>query len=83
MEPIKIDFNKTDTNIYEKTILQVKIPRHADLVSQMYLVFDLPEIVSDEVSRFRWIENIGEAIIDNYYISIGGSIIDKQSGEYE
>lgn len=82
MESIKVDFNRTDTNIYEKTILKAKIPRHADLVAQMYLVFDLPEIISDSVMKFRWIPNIGEAIIDNYYISIGGSIIDKQSGEY-
>ncbi len=82
MESIKIDLNKTDTNVYEKTTLKVKIPRHADLISQMYLVFDLPEIVSDEVLRFRWVENIGEAIIDNYYISVGGNIIDKQYGEY-
>lgn len=82
MESIKVDFNKTDTFIYEKTILKVKIPRHADLVSQMYLALELPEIISDNVMNFRWIPNIGEAIIDNYYVSIGGSIIDKQYGEY-
>lgn len=82
MESIKIEFNKTDTNIYEKTTLKLKLPRHADLVSQMYFVFEMPEIISDNVLNFRWVENIGEAIIDNYYISIGGNIIDKQHGEY-
>lgn len=82
MESIKIEFNKSDTNIYEKTVLKAKIPRHADLVAQMYFVFEIPEIISDSVLNFRWIENIGEAIIDNYFISIGGNIIDKQYGEY-
>ncbi len=78
MEPIKIEFNKTDTNIYEKTILKTKIPRHADLVSQIYFVFQIPEIVSSEDLAFRWIENVGECFIDNYYMSIGGQIVDKQ-----
>lgn len=82
MESIRVDFNRTDTNIYEKTILRAKIPRHADLVGQMYFVFEIPEIISDNVMRFRWTEHIGEAIIDNYYVTIGGTIVDKQYGEY-
>jgi hypothetical protein len=83
MESIRVDFNgNADTNIYDQTILKVKIPRHADLISQMYLVFDIPEIISDNVLNFRWIPNIGEAIIDNCYITIGGSLVDTQYGEY-
>lgn len=82
MESIRVDFNKTDTNVYQNTVLKVKIPRHADLLTHIYFVFEIPEIVSDSVMGFRWIENIGEAIIDNYHISIGGSIIDRQYGEY-
>lgn len=82
MESIRLDFNKSETFIYEKTTLKLKIPRHADLVAQMYFVYEIPEIISDNVLNFRWIQNIGEGIIDNYYISIGGSIIDKQYGEF-
>jgi Large eukaryotic DNA virus major capsid protein/Major capsid protein N-terminus len=82
MEPISVNLNNTNTNIYEKTILKVKIPRHADLLSQIYFVFDLPEILSNNLYRFRWVDNIGETFIDNYSVSIGGSIIDKQYGEY-
>ena len=82
MESIRVDFNRSETNVYEKTILKAKIPRHADLVSQMYLVFEIPEIISDNIQAFRWIENIGEAIIDNYYVTIGGSIIDRHYGEF-
>jgi len=82
MEPMKVELNKTDTNIYQTTILKAKIPRHADLIGQMYFVFDIPEIISDSVMGFRWIPNLGEAIIKNYSISVGGSVIDKQCGEY-
>ena len=82
MESIKIEFNRSDSFIYEKTILKTKIPRHADLLSQMYLSIELPDIVSDSIMSFRWIKNIGEAILDNYSVSIGGSIIAKHYGEY-
>lgn len=83
MESIRVDFNgNADTSIYDQTMLKVKIPRNADLIGQIYFVFEIPEIISDNVSNFRWIENIGEAIIDNYYITIGGNLIDKQYGEY-
>ena len=82
MEHITVSFNRTDTFINEKTTLKCKIPRHSDLISQCYLMLTLPEIVSDNILNFRWIENIACAIIDNYSITIGGSLIDKQYGEY-
>jgi hypothetical protein len=82
MESISLVMNKSDVNIYDPTQLRVKIDRHADLVGQMYLVFELPDILSDNLYRFRWVENIGEAIINEVYVSINGTIIDKQSGEY-
>ena len=83
MEPIEVPFvNRSDCFIYEKTSFKAKIERHADLIAQVYFVFEIPDIVSDNVMSFRWIEHLGEAIIDNCSISIGGNIIDKQYGEY-
>jgi hypothetical protein len=82
MQPISVNLNNTNTNIYEKTILKAKIPRHADLLSDMYFVFTLPEILSDDTYKFRWVDNVGETIIDNYSITIGGSLIDTQYGQY-
>lgn len=82
MEGIEVNLNRTEANIYEKTLFRAKIQRHADLVAHIYLVIELPDIISDNNLSFRWIENMGEAMIDNCYISIGGNIIDKQSGEY-
>lgn len=82
MESIAVNMSRTDAYIYERTQIRAKIDRHADLVGQVYFVFELPDILSDNLWRFRWIENIGEAIIADAYISINGTIIDRQNGEY-
>ena len=82
MESIAVNMSRTDAYIYERTQIRAKIDRHADLVGQIYFVFELPDILSDNLWRFRWIENIGEAIIADAYISINGTVIDRQNGEY-
>ena len=81
-ESISVNFNRTEANIYENTVFKAKLKRHADLVSQIYFCIELPDIVCDNIMNFRWIENLGAAIIDNCHVSIGGNIIDKQSGEF-
>lgn len=81
MESTRVNLNRTDANIYENTIFKTKLPRHGDLLQQIYLVLELPDIKTN-VYDFKWIENIGEAIIDNYFINIGGVLADKQYGEY-
>jgi hypothetical protein len=82
MESISVSLNRTDANIYDATILRAKIDRNADLISQMYFVFELPDILCDNLWRFRWIENLAEAMIDDIYITIGGNKIDRQNGEW-
>jgi len=82
MESIRVNLSRTDANIYEPTTFKAKIDRHGDLVQQIYFVFELPDIISNTDKAFRWIDNIGEAFIDNYFVSVGGSIIDKQTGEF-
>jgi hypothetical protein len=81
MESIRVNLNRTDANVYASTILKGKIKRHGDLVQQIYFVFEVPDI-KPNAYEFKWIENLGEAIIDNYYVNIGGVIADKQYGEY-
>ena len=82
MESKSVEFNRSDANIYEPTLFKAKLKRHADLVSQVYFVIELPDIISDNAMNFRWIENMGEAAILSYQISIGGNVIDKQTGEF-
>ena len=64
----------------------VHITRNGDLITNMYLLAQLPEVVYDgtdyERTRFAWIRRVGHAFIDNVEIEIGGSRIDKQYGDW-
>lgn len=62
--------------------LSFKISRNGDLVKDMYLVFTLPSIFSSAAKSFEWIKRIGEYIIKEVTITVGGKELDKQHGEY-
>jgi len=74
--------------------IRAKIPRHADLLTDLTFVFDLPEMYSKlyDVSgigsgdartpSFRWINMLGPTIIDNISIYVGGSQIQTFPGEW-
>lgn len=83
MESIRINFNRNDVFVNDTTTLKATINRHGDLISQMYFVFELPDIVFDEDLVFKWIDYVGEAIIDNCQLSINGNVIDRQTGEFK
>jgi hypothetical protein len=82
MEPIRVELNRTDVNIYDKTTFTVKIPRHGDLIAQIYFVVTFPDTISDNLLSFRWVDYLGENLINNYYITIGGNRVDIQTGDY-
>lgn len=81
MESINLTMDKSDANVYENTIFKTKIKRQGDLMQQIYFVFELPDILANDF-EFKWVENLGEAIIDNCTITVGGILIDRQYGEY-
>ncbi len=69
------------------------MPRYADLLTDTYLSVTLPDIFSPiyndpatDISfgsfDFRWIKDIGTNLISEIKISIGGSTIQKYSGQY-
>ena len=66
----------------DTTNYRFEIKRNGDLISDMYLVFDLPSIYSDNGTQFKWIKNIGFNIINRVTIYIGGSLIDENYGEW-
>jgi hypothetical protein len=55
----------------------VKIDRDGDLINDIYLVYDLPDIYSTSYENFRWIKNIGQNIINKAEFLIGGQLIDR------
>ena len=83
MEHISVSFdNDNDMSQTENTVLVCKLPRHADLINNLFFVMDLPSIISDDESQFKWIDYIGEAMIDSIAIYIGGTEIERFSGEW-
>ena len=81
-ESIKLNFNRTTINVTDKTTLICKIDRNADMLQNMYFAFTLPSIPKVSGEKFKFVQNLGEVFIDNYYISVGGNIVDKQYGEW-
>ena len=66
----------------EVVTYKFKIERNADLISNIYFSFTLPDIYSGNGTDFRWIKNIGFNIISKVSIYIGGSLIDEHYGEW-
>jgi hypothetical protein len=71
--------------------IRAKIPRHADLLTDLTFVFRVPEIYSkihrigesgQRVPAFRWIHMLGPLIIDNIGIYVGGTKVQEFPGEW-
>ena len=73
--------------------LRAKIGRNADLLTDLFFVFDLPAMYSQVypsateggqpiVPSFRWIRMLGANIIDQISIYVGGSQIQSFPGEW-
>lgn len=67
------DDNTSNTlNSYDQTMLMsFRIPRNADLLKEVYIQFQLPNIYSSSDKQFQWIRRIGEYIIQEARI-VGG-----------
>jgi hypothetical protein len=91
MESMRVSFNRNVINFNESSTLISKVNRNADLIQDVYFSFEIPTIKkrikknADENiigEDFRFVKNLGETIIENYFIYIGGSIVDTQYGEW-
>jgi hypothetical protein len=86
-EPIAHFF--TDKPKFGKKVTCV-ISRQADLIRKMHLVIVLPSIPKfkdenndeDVIKKFAWVKKIGFALIKEIEIEIGGTIIDRQFGDW-
>jgi hypothetical protein len=86
-ESMKVVFNKNEINYDQSTILIAKIARNADLVQEIYFSFKIPDIMklkkaNDEFENFQFVKHLGEVMIENYKIYIGGTLMDTQYGEW-
>jgi|TARA_Y100000389_G_scaffold105527_1_gene102419 hypothetical protein len=86
-ESMKVVFNKNEINYNQSTILIAKIARNADLVQEVYFSFKIPDIKkknnnANERENFQFVKYLGEVMIENYKIYIGGTLMDTQYGEW-
>jgi hypothetical protein len=67
-------------NPSQRTQVSCKIQRCADLIHDMYCVFDLPNIYGFFNEPFQWIPYIGQFLIYRAEVNIGGQTIDEVYG---
>lgn len=82
-ESIRLEFDRRDINLFDRTTLKCTIKRYADLVGEMYLVVQVPDlIVTSEFHTARWVRRLGEAMIESVSVVIGNAVVDQQYGEW-
>lgn len=68
--------------------IKFTIPKHGDLLGGLYFVCKLPSLDLNDLSldlnkyRIMWQDFIGNILINEVRLFIGGKLIDKQTGEY-
>jgi hypothetical protein len=58
------------------------ISRNGDLINGVYLQCDLPNLVDNGDSYWRWVDNVGHVLIQLVEVEIGGQLIDRQYGDW-
>ncbi len=88
-EPIQVSLDGIHELDFDKgPTLTCTIARHGDLLSNMYLQVDIPDIYSGYDTdnnlgyQFQWIQELGAQMIQTVELSIGGTIIQKLTGSY-
>ena len=94
IQKFRIDYDGSRVlNTEQDSTFTFRIPRHAELLLDSYLVMTLPDIYSPILPpieqgdvwkpyHFRWIHNIGTSIIKNVKFTIGDQVIQEFPGEY-
>lgn len=94
MENISVPLDGPNELQWDQTIqLRAKIPRNADLLSDMYFSFRIPDVYSKYVTpqapdgrvsqfEFRWVRYIGAAVINRVAFFVGGQKIQEFDGTY-
>lgn len=65
--------------------LTLTVPRNGDLLKDVFIEVDLPELVGsgeDSLHSISYVSNIGQALIEYVELKIGGQTIDKQYTEW-
>ena len=89
MQKFRVDHKQTNNaQLVSDSTFTFTIPRYADLLMNVFLVFKLPKIwspilnINNELRpyEFKWIKNIGTQIIKEVKFTIGNTEIQKFNG---
>lgn len=87
MESFTLQFmNQSQLTSDKETLLSCKIRRFGDMLYNTYIVVELPDIdtsLGGNELFFRWVPYIGEVLVQEYWVSIGGSVIERRTGEWQ
>lgn len=94
LQKFRIDFDGLrNLRMSESSKFTFRVKRYAELLMDTYLVVQLPTIWSPIYPpydcsdnwvpyEFKWIENLGTQMIEEVEINVGGSTLNRFSGEY-
>ncbi len=83
MENIEVPLSGPDELAWDMPIkLKAKIPRNADLITNMYLRVYIPPIFSSTLKKFAWVKEVGFVMIDYVDLYIGGQKIQRLTGSF-
>ena len=64
------------------TFVVAGVPRLGDLLMTVYLSFELPDVYSDDDTRFRWVDKVACALVTEVRVKVGGQLIERFSGAW-
>lgn len=82
MESITQTFTTLPVLGTSRSKFSCRIGRHGDLLSQVYLSIQMPDIYSDNTLRFRWVKNFSSMLLYSYSVDIDTQKIDERWGEF-
>lgn len=93
MQKFRLDYQgQRILGVNDDVNMTFKVARYGDLLSELFLVVNIPDIWSplyyDSANsqwvgyEFKWIEELGSSIVRDVTFTIGGQVIAKFTGEY-
>lgn len=87
MESLRMSIDKNFMSVSETTQYIARIKRHGDLLQDMYISLQFPRVLkkkdgSDTFEVFQYVKNLGEVMLKQFAIYVGGTRIDQQNGEW-
>lgn len=63
--------------------VQCQVIRNGDLITKVYLAVTLPEVtLTDPLKQCAWVNKVGHALVNSVELTLGGTQIDKQYGDW-